>query len=293
MQIAMVQDKFVPVEQLDAAYFDRGLYFGDGVYEVLRSYNGRIFALEDHIQRFANSLAAIEITGVDVNEIRRRVEKAFDRFGTSTKLGAGKLTTGAANIPNAKIYFHVTRGCGPRNHGWDGTLKPNFFLIISELDDAAELKTKGVAVSVYPDMRWKRCDIKSLNLLPNVLAHQDAGRKGCFEAILVNDAGFITEGSSSAFFQIFGRTLHTTPLSQSILPSVTRKFVLKAAMNTGLELVEKSITPNQARTADELFLAVTTKDIIPVVKFDGQTISGGKPGKYTRQLMEEFLLFTA
>lgn len=285
MQIAMVQDKFVPVEQLDAAYFDRGLYFGDGVYEVIRSYNGRIFALDEHIERFANSLAAIEIAGVDVKEIRRRVQKAFDRFG--------KLTTGAANIPNAKIYFHVTRGCGPRNHSWDNSLKPNFFLIISELEDAAELKTKGVAVSVYPDMRWKRCDIKSLNLLANVLAHQDASKKGCFEAILVNDAGFITEGSSSAFFQIFGRALHTTPLSNNILPSITRKFALKAALNAGLELVEKSITPNQARTADELFLAVTTKDIIPVIKFDGQPISGGKPGKYTRQLIEEFRLFTA
>ena len=285
MQIAMVQDKFVPVEQLDAVYFDRGLYFGDGVYEVIRSYNGRIFALDEHIERFANSLAAIEITGVDVKEIRRRVQKAFDGFG--------KLTTGAANIPNAKIYFHVTRGCGPRNHGWDNSLKPNFFLIISELEDAVELKTKGVAVSVYPDMRWKRCDIKSLNLLANVLAHQDASKKGCFEAILVNDAGFITEGSSSAFFQIFGRALHTTPLSNNILPSITRKFVLKAALNAGFELVEKSITPNQARTADELFLAVTTKDILPVIKFDGQPISGGKPGKYTRQLIEEFRLFTA
>ena len=293
MQIAMVQDKFVPVEQLDAAYFDRGLYFGDGVYEVIRSYNGRIFALDEHIERFAHSLAAIEIAGVDVKEIRGRVQKAFDRFGTSTKLSAGKLTTGAANIPNAKIYFHVTRGCGPRNHSWDNSLKPNFFLIISELEDAAELKTKGVAVSVYPDMRWKRCDIKSLNLLPNVLAHQDASKKGCFEAILVNDAGFITEGSSSAFFQIFGRALHTTPLSDNILPSVTRKFVLKAALNAGLESVEKSITPNQARIADELFLAVTTKDIIPVIKFDGQPISSGKPGKYTRQLIEEFRLFTA
>ncbi len=277
MQIAMVQDKFVPLEQLDAAYLDRGLYFGDGVYEVLRSYNGRIFALDEHIERFSRSLAAIEIAGVDVKEIRGRVQKAFDK----------------ANTPNAKIYFHVTRGCGPRNHSWDNSLKPNFFLIISELDDSAELKSKGVAVSVYPDMRWKRCDIKSLNLLPNVLAHQDASKKRCFEAILVNDAGFITEGSSSAFFQIFGQALHTTPLSNSILPSVTRKFVLKAALNAGLELVEKSITPNQAQTADELFLAVTTKDIIPVIKFDGRTISGGKCGKYTRQLIEEFRLFTA
>jgi len=276
MQIAMVQDKIVPVEQLDPAYFDRGLYFGDGVYEVLRSYNGKIFGLDEHIERLANSLAAIEITGIDVKEIRGRVQEAFD----------------TAKVPNVKIYFHVTRGSALRSHGWDNSLKPNFFMLISDLEEDPELKAKGVAVSVYPDIRWKRCDIKSLNLLPNVLAQQDATRKGCFEAIFLNDAGFITEGSSSAFFQIFGRTVHTTPLSKSILPSITRKFVLKAAANVGLEIVEKSIMPNQLKAVDELLLGTTTKDVIPVVEFDGQTIRDGRPGKYTKQLIEEFRLFT-
>jgi len=276
MQIAMVQDKFVPVEQLDSAYFDRGLYFGDGVYEVLRSYNGRIFGLDEHMERLATSLAAIEITGIDVKEIRGRVQKAFDM----------------AKLPNVKIYFHVTRGSGLRSHSWDDSLKPNFFMLVSDLEEDPDLKAKGVAVSVYPDIRWKRCDIKSLNILPNVLAQQDATKKGCFESIFVNDAGFITEGSSSAFFQVFGRTIHTTPLSKSILPSVTRKFVLKAATNVGLEIVEKSIMPNQVKAADELLLGSTTKDVIPVIKFDGQTINDDRPGKYTKQLIEEFRLFT-
>ena len=276
MQIAMVQDKIVPLEKLGAVYFDRGTYFGDGVYEVLRSYNGKIFALEEHLQRFAKSLAAIEITSVDTKQIRSRVLKAFD----------------AAGISNAQIYFHITRGSAIRNHNWDADLKPNFFLTVTELADDKETKTKGIAVSTHPDWRWKRCDIKSLNLLPNILARRDAAKKDCAEAILVDEAGLITEGAGSAFFAIIGRTLQTTPLGFNILPSITRKFTIQAARNIGLEIVEKSTTLQQATSADELFIAVTTKDIVPVVKFDNKTIGDGKPGKYTKLLIQEFRTFT-
>jgi len=276
MQVAMIQDKMVPVEELEPVYFDRAIYFGDGVYEVVRSYDGRIFALEEHLQRFANNLAAIEITGVDIDQVRSRVRKAFD----------------AAGIANAKIYFHITRGSAPRDHIWDAGLEPNFFLIVTEAADDTEEKNKGIAVSTHPDWRWKRCNIKSLNLLANVLARQDAARQGCAEAILVDEAGLITEGAGSAFFAIFGRTLQTAPLTANILPSITRKFALEAGKNTGLEVIEKSLTPRQASRSDELFIAVTTKNIVPVVRFDGKLIGDGKPGKYTKLLTQEFRSFT-
>ena len=276
MQIAMLQDKIVPIEQLEPAYLDRGIFFGDGVYEVLRSYNGKIFALEEHMQRFANSLSAIEISGVDIYQILRRILKSFD----------------AAGISNAKIYFHITRGSALRNHVCDANLEPNFFLTVTELEDDSEAKTKGIAVSTHPDWRWKRCDIKSLNLLANVLARQEAVKKDCAEAILVDEAGLITEGASSAFFAIFERVLQTTPLSANILPSITREFAIKAGKNIGLAIVEKSLTPKQANNADELFIAVTTKGIVPVVRFDEKPIGNGKPGKYTKSLAQEFLSFT-
>ena len=276
MQIAMIQDKILPMEEVESVYFDRGIYFGDGVYEVVRSYNGKIFALEEHLQRFANNLAAIGIVGVDINKIRRRVRKAFD----------------AAGISNAKIYFHITRGSAPRDHVCDINLEPNFFLTVTELAGDKETKTKGIAASTHPDWRWKRCDIKSLNLLPNVLARQDAAKKGCAEAILVDEAGLITEGAGSAFFAVLGQTLQTAPLTCNILPSITRKFAIEAGKNIGLEIVEKSLTPQQACCADELFIAVTTKDIVPVVKFDGKLIGDGKPGKYTKLLAQEFRSFT-
>jgi len=276
MQIAMIQDRIVPVEQLEPIYLDRGMYFGDGVYEVVRSYNGKIFALEEHLARLADSLAATGITGVNIDRIRSRIQKAFS----------------AAGISNAKIYFHITRGSAPRNHVWDDGLEPNFFLTVTELPDDTEAKTEGIAVSTHPDWRWKRCDIKSLNLLPNVLARTDAAKKGCEEAILVNEAGLITEGAASAFFAVFAQTLQTTHLTTNILPSITRKFAIKAAKNIGLEVIEKSLTPQQALGADELFIAVTTKDIVPVVRFDAKTIGDGKPGRYTMLLVEEFRSFT-
>lgn len=276
MQVAMIGDRIVVLEELEPVYLNRGTFFGDGVYEVLRSYNGKIFALEEHLQRFADNLAVIKITGVDTGEIRRRVLRAFE----------------AAGIANAKIYFHITRGSGLRNHIFDESLKPNFFLTVTELSDDTQEKTRGIAVSTHPDWRWKRCDIKSLNLLANILARSDAAKKGCGEAILVDEAGQITEGSMSAFFAVVGQMLQTAPLTANILPSITRKFVIAAAKNIGLEVIEKSLTAQQASGADELFIGVTTKDIVPVVKFDDKVIGDGKPGKCTKMLMIEFRKFT-
>ena len=275
MQIAMIDDKIVPAEELESAYLDRGVYFGDGVYEVVRSYNGKIFALEEHLQRLGKSLTAIEIAGVNIDRIRSRVLKAFD----------------AAGIANAKIYFHITRGSAPRSHTWEHDIKPNFFLTVTELPDDTESKVKGIAVSTHPDWRWRRCDIKSLNLLPNVLARADAAKKGCDEAILVDEAGLITEGAGSTFFAVSGQSLQTAPLTANILPSITRKFAIEAGKTVGLNIIEKSLTPQQASSADELFIAVTTKDIVPVVRFDDKLIGDGKPGKYTKLLIQQFRAF--
>jgi D-alanine transaminase len=276
MQLAMIADKIMPFEELDAVYLDRGFYFGDGVYEVIRSYNGKIFAIEDHLQRFANSLAAINIEGVAIDAVRKSVTKAFEQAG----------------IANARIYFHITRGSAPRSHIWDDDIKANFFLTVTELSSSTETKTNGISVSTFPDWRWKRCDIKSLNLLANVLARQDANKKGCDEAVLINEKGLITEGAGSTFFAIISGKLQTTPLSGNILPSITRKYVLKAAKSLSILTVEEFISPEQAKKADELFIAVTTKDIIPVVKFDEVVIGDGKPGRHTKELSKKFMEYT-
>ena len=276
MRLAMLNDRIVPVDELDPIYFDRGIYFGDGVYEVLRSYHGKLFALSEHLERFARSLREVRIHSIDIDQVRERVERAF----------------ATAGLAEAKIYFHVTRGSAPRNHVWNADLEPNFFLTVSEVPDSSQEKARGIAVSTHPDWRWKRCDIKSLNLLANVLARQDAIEKGYEEAILVDEAGLITEGSGSALFAIRGRTSQTAPLTANILPSITRHYALKAAENIGLETCEQSLTPQQAASADELFIAVTTKDIVPVVKFDDTVIGDGTPGPQTQALAAAFLKFT-
>jgi len=276
MKLAMLNDRIVPIGELDPIYFDRGIYFGDGVYEVLRSYGGKLFALDEHLERFANSLAAIRITSIEIDQIRDRVERAFNATG----------------LANAKIYFHVTRGSAPRNHVWNADLEPNFFLTVSEIVDNPAEKEKGITVCTHPDWRWKRCDIKSLNLLANVLARQEATDKGCDEAILVDEAGLITEGAGSCFFAVLGETVQTAPLTANVLPSITRQFVIKAARNLGLTVNEESMTPQQAAGADELFIAVTTKDIVPIVKFDDAVIGNGTPGPRTKAIHDEFLKFT-
>lgn len=276
MKLAMLNDQIVPIETLDPIYFDRGIYFGDGVYEVLRSYNGKIFSLDEHLKRFERSLAEIRIESVDIEQIRERVERAFRTAG----------------VENAKIYFHVTRGSAPRDHVWSTDLEPNFFLTVSELADDSQEKAEGIAVSTHPDWRWKRCDIKSLNLLANILARQDAAEKGCQEALLVDENGLIMEGAGSGFFAIVEGKLRTTPLTANILPSITRAFVLEAAANIGLPVEERSVTAQEATGAEELFIVVTTKDIIPVVTIDKSSIGNGKPGPQTQLLIAEFRKFT-
>ncbi len=271
MQLAMVGDKFIEADKLDSAYLDYGTFFGDGVYEVLRSYDGKLFALEEHLARFKRSLKEVDINGIDINIIRERVLAAFEK----------------SKLSNAKIYFHITRGAGVRDHAAEG-LVPRFFLMVSAVEDYTDQKQNGISVITIPDTRWKRCDIKSLNLLANVLAKRLAHKKGCQEAIFVEKEGGITEGSSSAFFAIFGNKLRTSPLEANILPSITRHFVLQIAPNTGLAVEEKQMKAEDAAKANELFIAVSSKDIVPVVKFNEIKISDGKPGKWTKLLINEF-----
>lgn len=274
MELAWINDEICPLNEIPAALLDRGLYFGDGVYEVIRSYEGRLFAFDEHLARFERSLKEIYMDYVDMGEIRRKVVEAFEQAG----------------YPNAKIYFHVTRGSEMRDHMPSPDLSPNFFLTVQPLGDSTKVKETGIKVSTFPDWRWKRCDIKSLNLLPNVMARIDAGKQGCSEAILVGDDGTITEGAGSAFFAIDGKekALYTRPLGHEILPSITRSMVMKIAEHCGLSFTEKLLTPAEAAKMDELFIAVTTKDIVPIVSFDFQPVGAGVPGECTQQLIREF-----
>ncbi len=277
MDVAIIDDEMMPAEKVTKPYLDRGTFFGDGVYEVIRSYDGQLFALDEHLARFERSLREVQIDGVELEQIRQKAQSAFEKSGYA----------------NAKIYFHITRGSEDRNHLPSEGLCPNFLLTLSELHDDDAAKQKGIAVSTEPDWRWKRCDIKSLNLLANILARIEANKKGASEAILVGDDGAITEGAGSAFFAIDAgaNAVITRPLGHEILPSITRAKVEKVARNAGLAFVEKTLTPAQAAECDELFIAVTTKDVVPITRFDGQTIGTGRSGPLTNKLIEAFKQF--
>ncbi len=272
MELAMIGQQIIELDKVDPVYMDRGTFFGDGVYEVVRTYNGKPFALEEHLARFDRSLKSIEINTVDISDIRSRILTAYKQSG----------------IANCAIYFHISRGSGPRDHGWPKGMKWNFFMTLAEIKGYEQLKQQGVKVCYHKDIRWQRCDIKSLNLLPNVLAKQHAHDRGCFEALLVDSRGDITEGAGSAFAAIYGDNIVTRPLSSSILPSITRGFISKIAGMTGMKMVEKILCPTDLAAADELFLAVTTKDILGIIELEGRPVSGGKVGVKTKKLEAAF-----
>ncbi len=276
MDFAVLNGRLMALEKLNKCWQNYGTFFGDGVYEVIRSYNGRIFALDDHIKRLSNSLEGIELDGVNVEQIKQQIIEVFDK----------------AKIKNAKIYAQVTRGCGPRSHFLEENITPDVLIMISELPDFTDQKQNGIKAITYPDLRWKRCDIKSLNLLPNVMASRAAQKKGCQEAILVSEQGFITEGAGSGFFAINNGKLYTTPLKDNILPSISRKYILKAAADLNIELIEEHLSPQQAQKFDEMFIGVTTRDIIAIVQFDGQPIGNGQIGPITIKLQNQFQKYT-
>ncbi len=271
----MLDDKISAAESVDIGYLDRGTFFGDGVYEVVRTAGGRIFGLEYRMQRFAHSLAELRINGIDIEEIDSRVKTAYKK----------------SSLADAVIYWHITRGCGPRSHTWNDSIRPRFYLQITPLKDASQKKQHGVDVMSLPDIRWKRCDIKSLNLLPNVLAVQAAKEKNCEEPILVDENGCITEGASAAFFAVINGVLRTAPLTTNVLPSITRCFVLHIAEHIGIEVDQTAVSLEEAYNADELMISASTRDVLPVVKFDDKIIAAGRPGEYTMKIMAEFEKF--
>jgi D-alanine transaminase len=274
---------------------DRGFLFGDGVYEVARAVDGRFFALDAHLARLARGAAALALPlppgGVD--RVAAVWEALLDRNG----LRAGE----------AVAYCQVTRGAAPRAHAFPPAGTPaTVYAYAQRLEPPDALRAAGAACVTYPDLRWGRCDLKTVNLLPNVLARQAAAAAGAFEAVLVRpaggdagdadaplvgggaprpaDDGVVTEGSLSTVFAVLGGELRTHPLGPRVLPGVTRAAVLALAAELGVPAREAPYTLGELRAADELFVANTTADVMPVVALDGRAVGGGRPGPVSRAL---------
>ncbi|MFC4801304.1 D-amino-acid transaminase [Neobacillus sp. GCM10023253] len=267
---AYFNGKFVDADDPVIPIDERGHQFGDGVYEVIRIYNGKPFMLEKHVERLYQSAYAIKLQiDPDRDALKDTMLELIQKSG----------------LINLDLYVQVTRGIAPRNHLFPEcpvsvsmTVKPFRTIQIGE---------KGAGVTLLPDDRWQNCYIKSLNLLPNILAKQSAYEKGFLEAILIRD-GKVTEGTSSNVYIVKNSTIITAPLSKHILSGITRMAVKDITIETGIPFIEKQFTPDEMIQADEIFITSTTMEIMPIVRVEDHEINGGEVGTITRTLQERF-----
>ena len=272
-RIAYVNGRYLPHGQAGVHIEDRALQLGDGIYEVFNVMDGVLLDEEGHLDRLERSLRELGMP--------MPISRAALKLVTREMIAKNRMPTGF-------IYLQVTRGAVKRDHvpPVDG---PRPTLIITmRAQDAAGLKQrldKGIAVSTQPDIRWGRCDIKTVQLLPNLMAKQAAKKAGAFEAWLVDKDGTITEGASTtAWIVDSSGTLITRDLSNAILPGVTRKVMLEAAAEAQIKVQERKFTVAEAQAAREAFLSSATGAAVPVVTIDGKSVGDGQPGPLTQRI---------
>jgi D-alanine transaminase len=265
---------FVQKDEVSISPDDRGFVFGDGVYEVLRADHGHLVHADRHFRRLRRSLRHTRIRGVDVEVLREAVQSLLPKNDLTDR--------------RAKVYLQVTRGVAPRQHAFpDAPTEPTVYATASPHEPPVDKWAQGVKAILHPDRRWARCDIKSLNYLPNVLANQKAMEHDAYEAILVRD-GFVTEASHSSVFGVFDGTVVTHPLTNQLLPSVTRSVVLDLCRALDVPVDETPIPTERLSDLDELILTGTTTEVMPVVRLDDEPVDNGTPGPITRKLQEAF-----
>lgn len=271
--IAYVNGQFSPLEQATVSIEDRGFQFGDGVYEVVRTYGGVPFRLHDHLSRLESSAKAVSIpvpfSGAEWEPLIRE--------GLQRSRYAACL-----------VYIQLTRGVAPRAHLFPSPASPTVvmtFRAIPETDGG--LQRHGVPAVTLADLRWGRCSIKSLNLLANVLAKQEARDAGAMEAILVKD-GLVTEGCSSNVCLVRDGNIITPPLSDQLLAGVTRAVALELARTIGIVVDEREVPQEELTRVDELFLIGTTIEVLPVSTLNGVSVGARIPGPVTQAVSDAF-----
>ncbi len=272
MSIVFLNGEYVPATEAKVSVDDRGYLFADGAYEVIRVYDGRPFRMDAHLDRLAHGLddLRIELPSIDT------LDEISDRLLDENGLRKG----------DAKIYMQVTRGCAPRAHAFPKDCEPSVYIAASTLTPPpAKFFSDGVSAITLTDTRWARCDIKSISLLPNVLANQRAKDAGAFEALFVRD-GVVLEGSHSNLWAVYDDTLVTYPACNYILAGITRDEVFDIADAEDIAAGEGLIPEDRLLDADELFLSGTTTEIMPIVRVDGVDIGDGKVGPMSRRLQE-------
>jgi D-alanine transaminase len=275
---AYVNGHFAPHAQAAVHIEDRGYQFGDAVYEVWAVSGGRLVDASGHFDRLSRSLTELRIPEP---MSRRALEVVLRETARRNRLVDGLL------------YLQVSRGVAARDHPFpDPAPRPTMVITAKRIDPAAgEGKAaKGVGVITVPENRWGRCDIKSVNLLPNVMAKQEAKEAGAYEAWFVDELGFITEGASTnAWIVDREGVLRTRDIQANILRGVTRKSVLRVAAEAGLSVAERAFTPDEALQAREAFITGASTLVTPVISLNGRMLAGGKPGPVAKRLRQLYI----
>ncbi len=262
--------EYLPLCDAKISVMDRGFLFGDGIYEVIASYAGNLFHFEQHMERLENSLTSIRLTN------------PYDRAKWLEKL----TPLIDASLDQA-IYIQVTRGvASKRDHAFPEIVTPTVFAMSSNIVAFTDLDSGAKAISI-DDSRWGLCNVKAITLLANILLRQQAVDQGCAEAILVKD-GYVTEGAASNIFAVIDGILITPPKGREILPGITRDVILELASNNGIPYSEDVVSLDALKTASEIWLTSSTREIVPVVQLDNEIIANGKPGPVWKNINQLF-----
>ena len=252
---------------------DRGYNFADGVYEVVKYYNGKPFRLEDHIARLRYSLAEVGIKYTLVEDL----PIIFEQLLQYNNLDGAE----------AGVYLQITRGAHRRVHFMPGDITPTVYAWAFPFPSFSEGLDKGIGVITAEDIRWLRCDIKSISLLPNTMLYQKAVEAGAGETFLIRN-NILTEATHSSVFAVLDGVLHTHPLSNLILPGITRKVILEICRDNNIQFREEAIGADDLNRLTEVFITGTGSEVMPVVSIDGKAVGSGKPGSITRNLQKLF-----
>ena len=268
---------YLPAEQAKVSIFDRAVLFGDAVYEVAGVLDGKLLDFDSHMQRLERSLNALSIpTPLSRDQI----------------LEAYRHLVQVNEITEGMVYLQISRGVVDRDFVYPSGLTPTVFMFSQNYpSEHSEKSRTGVALKSIPDIRWARRDIKSVNLLGQVLAKQSASEAGAYEALLVDEEGFVTECASTSFYIVKNQTIITRPLSNDILPGVTRKALLSLCRDNSYSFSEQRVTLQEAYDADEAFVTGASTYVLAVTKIDGKQIGSGKPGPITNNLRQAYLEF--
>jgi D-alanine transaminase len=270
--LVLVNDQIKRREDVRIDLEDRGYQFGDGIYEVISVYNGQPFLMDQHMQRLERSARELMLDlPVSIGRLKEKVQALIEQEGRST----------------CSVYLQVTRGAAPRRHPFPTSATPVLTGYIVDGRPPRDLHAEGIRAITTDDIRWLRCDIKSLNLLGSVLAKQKAVEQGCQEAIL-HRSDTVTEGSSTNVFIVKNGTLCTHPANHLILHGITRHAAIQLAEKLNMNVKETPFKREELYEADEVFVTGTSIEICPVTHVDNRAIGNGQPGDVTKQLQQAF-----